>query len=85
MNDDEVSWERVVYEARKKPDDPIAKVFLETEQRIAELEQQLENCHKLLKEQSKGIKQQAQELAAYREALEKITRTHGSDAAVRIA
>ena len=34
MEADEVSWERVVYEARKKPDDPIAKVFLETEQEL---------------------------------------------------
>ena len=64
MEEDEVSWERVVYEARKKPDDPIAKVFLETEEKLVALEKELALCEMHCQEQ-------AQRLDALREALDK--------------
>ena len=50
----------------------------EQQERISELKQQLENCHKLIKEQSSGIKQQAQELAALRQLPEKWQRQRSS-------
>jgi hypothetical protein len=45
-DDEEVTWERVIEESHKKPDDPIAQMFMGVDARIKKLERPIRcaNC-----------------------------------------